>query len=131
LLVSDFANENHIGRLVHGIFHPQFDRQHIGPNFTLVDDGLFVLKQKFDWILKGQYVPRGVFIPVVNHGRQGGTFARPGGANHQHQAAFFHHQALQNRGQLALQQRWNDKGHKANDQSYGAALNERTDPKAP
>jgi len=56
-------------------------------DLALVDQALFAFVDEFDGVLNGEDVEIAVLVDIVDHRRQGGTFARTGGAGHQHQTA--------------------------------------------
>lgn len=55
-------------------------------DFTLVDQALLVLMDKFNGILDGDNMICHTLIDVINHSRQRGTLTRARGSRHQDQA---------------------------------------------
>ena len=56
-------------------------------HFTLIHQTTLVLVHKFDWVFNGDDVVVPFGVDLIQHGRQGGGFARTGGSGHQNQAA--------------------------------------------
>ena len=129
--VADLADHDHVGRLAQGVFQGFFVRMGVNAHLALVYHRELVGVQKLQRVFNGEDVARGVFVAVVEHGRQRGRFARTRGARHQHQAALAHHQLFQHRRQAQGSQRRNLVLDVANHHAGFAALHEHVHPEAP
>src|SRR5690606_10133214 len=96
------ADHDHVRGFAQDVAQGFGKAQGVESHLALVDDRLLVPVQKLDRILDADDVPGAVGGAVVEHGGQGGRFARAGGAVHRNQAAVEHHQLFQNRGQPQL-----------------------------
>ncbi len=85
LEVPHLAHQNDVRVFTQGRTQGGAETLGIAVHFPLVDQTALVLVHEFDGILDGKDVVMEVLIDVVDHGRQGGGFARAGRARHQHQ----------------------------------------------
>src|SRR3989339_1678720 len=88
LAVADFTHQNHVRRLAQGVFQGGFPAVGVNPDFALRDHAVFVRVDKFDRVFDGDDVTVGGAVAPVDHGGQGGGFARSGRSHHDAQPAF-------------------------------------------
>ena len=83
LAVAHLANHNHVRILAHYVNQGAFKTQGVEANLALFDDGLFVLKNVFDWIFERDDVAFLVLVDVLNHRGQRAGLATAGRAANQ------------------------------------------------
>ena len=131
LLVTDFADQDAVGRLSHGVLQGIFPGEGIHADLALVDQRLLVLEQILDRVLDGENVSRTMGVAMIEHRCQGGRFPRSGRADDEHQTTSFHDQVGQYRGQHQRIE-WRDiAGDVTYDDRDRAALPEQIDPEVP
>ena len=96
------ANQDHVRGFAHGILEGVSIRQGVQTNFTLVDHGFLVFIDVLDGIFDGQDMPGFAGVSVVDHGSQGGRFARTGRTDHQDQPPRLHDQVFQDWREIEL-----------------------------
>ena len=69
-LGAHLANQNHVRRLPQGILQGNFKRVGIDTHFTLSNNAVLVLVNKFDRVFDRNDVTAGIFVAITNHGRQ-------------------------------------------------------------
>ena len=84
----------------------------------------------FDRVFDREDVAGRVFVAMVDHCRQRGALAGAGGADHQHHAAFEHHQILDDFGHVELLESRHLGLHVAQHHRHGGTLMEDVDAKA-
>ena len=127
--VTDFADQDAIGRLPQRVFQTNLKGQGVAPDLALVDDRFLVAEQEFDRILDGQDVTCKHLVTVLQHGGQSRALAGPGGSHHQDQTVLFHDQRAENGRHVQAFQRRDDKRNAAQDSCHRAALLERAEAK--
>ena len=129
--VTDFADQNHVRGLAQGVLEGGLQRLGVTADLALVHDRFLVAELVFHRVFDGENVPRHQGVARVDHGGQGGAFARARSAHHQDQAALFQNQFGQNGRQV---QRFKI-GHllrdEANHHGIAAALAHGADTEAP
>jgi len=130
-LVADFADQDAVRRLAHGVAQGDRKTGGVAADFALVDDRFLVLEQILDRIFQRQDVAGAQFVAVVQHRRDRGRFAGAGSAHDEHQAAFFHDQVGQDRRQAEVCQRRDHGRDKTEHCRDAAALAERRQAEAP
>jgi hypothetical protein len=87
LAVAHFADDDDVGILAHDVDEGAFEAERIEADFTLFDDGLFVVEHILDGVFERDDVALFGFVDVLDHRRQCAGFAAARGARDQDDAA--------------------------------------------
>ena len=87
LQISHFADQHHVWIFTERGSKGIAETLGIGVQLALVDHAVLVHVNEFDGVLDGKDVIVPFTVDLVDHGRQGGRFARPCRPGYQHQAA--------------------------------------------
>ena len=93
--VTDLSEHDHVRRLTQDVAQGVAEAVGVEADLALVDHRALVLVQELDRVLDAEDMAVLVAVAVIEHRRQGGRLARPGGADHQDQAAIHQGQFLQ------------------------------------
>ena len=89
VLVANFADENDVGILAHGIANSSGERVGINADFTLLELRLVIIENVFDGIFDGDDPHGGAFVDLLNQGPEGGAFPLPCRPGDEDQTAWF------------------------------------------
>jgi hypothetical protein len=98
LAVADFADQDHVGRLAQRVLEREMPAVAIDADFPVRDHAALVRVHVLHRVLDGDDVSAGLLVPVADHGRERGGFARTGAAHQDHEAALGQHDVLQHGG---------------------------------
>jgi hypothetical protein len=122
LEVAHFADQNDVRILTQGAAQRQRERVGVYADLALVDHRFLVPMQVFDRVFDGHDVRGAGGVDFVDHRRQRGGLARPGGASYQYQAALFLRDPLEDRRQRQVVDGGDVAGDDAEHHADGAAL---------
>src|SRR5271165_2122994 len=120
--VAHFADEHHVGVFAQGGAQGVRERVGVSVHFALVHQALFVIVEKLDGVLNGDHVLFTFAVDLVQHGSEGGGFARAGWTGHQHKAARLVAQSTHNVGQAQRVETLDFPGNGAKNSAHRAAL---------
>src|SRR5260370_41757315 len=83
-LVAPFSNHNDVWVLAQNVFQGVVKGERVQTYFALLDHGLVVFEDIFDWVLKGNDMLFKVSVDMLDHCRQGRRFPASSGAGNQH-----------------------------------------------
>ena len=81
--VAHFADEHHVGVFADGVFHADFEVDHVHPDFALVDEGLGLGEHEFDGIFEREDVFVVVVVDPIEHRGDGRALTGAGDAGQQ------------------------------------------------
>ena len=107
LRVTDLTYQDHIGCLTQRIDQSVLKGVGINAHLALSDNAPLVLVHKFNGILNGDDMPRGVRVTVVDHRRQRGRLAGTGATDKENNPPPGERKLLQNVGKIEIGKRGN------------------------
>ncbi len=87
LTVADFADEDHVGILAHGIADTVGERFRVDADFALLELGEFIVEQVLDRVFNSDNAHRLGGVDLLEEGADRCALALAGGTGEQHQAA--------------------------------------------
>ena len=131
LAVADLADQNHVRRLAQGIGQRVFVAVGVHADFTLIDDGFFVMVDEFDRVFDGDYMSGAAAVADIDQRGQRGGLAGTGGADKQDQSALGHDQVNEAARQPQRFHAWDGGLDVAHYHRHLAALFENVDAETP
>ena len=87
--IAHLADHDHIGILTHDMLEAVLIRWRVEADFTLLDDALVIFEDVLDWIFYGDDVSLLSGVNVIDHPGERGGLPAAGCPGHQHDAAVF------------------------------------------
>ena len=125
LACTDFADQDHIGRLAQGVAQRDLEGIGIDAHLALGDDAAPVPMDVLDRVLDRDDVAGGILVAVTDHRGQRGRLAGTGRTDHHDDAALDHRQVAQRERQIELFEGRNLGLDATTDHADGTALVER------